>query len=42
MDVKETELLRGNVADHWYYRSKARAVERADVVLQIGGKVPLG
>lgn len=28
MDVKETELLRGNVADHWYYRSKARAVER--------------
>ena len=28
MDVKEAELLRGNAADHWYYRSKARAVER--------------
>ena len=28
MDVKETELLRGNIADHWYYRSKARVVER--------------
>jgi 2-polyprenyl-3-methyl-5-hydroxy-6-metoxy-1,4-benzoquinol methylase len=42
MDVKEAELLRGNAADHWYYRSKARAVERllsglhARVVLDVG------
>ena len=42
MDVKETELLRGKIADHWYYRSKARAVERllsglrARVVLDVG------
>ena len=42
MDVKETELLRGNAADHWYYRNKALAVERllcdlrARVVLDVG------
>ena len=42
MDVKETELLRGNAADHWYYRSKARALERLlsglrpHVILDIG------
>jgi SAM-dependent methyltransferase len=28
MDVKEAELIRGDAADHWYYRNKARAVER--------------
>ncbi len=28
MDIKEAALLRENAADHWYYRSKARAVER--------------
>lgn len=42
MDVKEAELLRGNAADHWYYRNKARAVERllagvpSRVVLDVG------
>ncbi|HET8943012.1 MAG TPA: methyltransferase domain-containing protein [Rudaea sp.] len=28
MDIKEAEILRDGVVDHWYYRSKARAVER--------------
>jgi trans-aconitate methyltransferase len=28
MDIKEASLLRGNVQNHWYYRSKAKAVEQ--------------
>jgi len=28
MDIKEAELLREGAAEHWYYRSKARAVEK--------------
>ena len=39
---KETDLLRGSAANHWYYTSKARAVERllsdvrARTILDIG------
>lgn len=42
MDVKEAQLLRGHAADHWYYRSKALAVERllagqhSRVILDVG------
>jgi hypothetical protein len=28
VDVKEAQLLRGSAADHWYYRNKAKAVEK--------------
>src|SRR5436305_5622687 len=28
MDLKESNLLRERVAEHWYYRSKARFVAR--------------
>lgn len=28
MDIKESALLRDSVADHWYYRSKAKLVGR--------------
>jgi 2-polyprenyl-3-methyl-5-hydroxy-6-metoxy-1,4-benzoquinol methylase len=42
MDVKETDLLRGSAAEHWYYLNKMRAVERllsglhARTILDIG------
>jgi SAM-dependent methyltransferase len=42
MDVKETDLLRGSAAEHWYYLDKAYAVERllsglrARTILDIG------
>ncbi len=42
MDVKEADLLRGSAAEHWYYASKARAVEKlldgsqARTVLDVG------
>jgi SAM-dependent methyltransferase len=42
MDVKETDRLRGSAEEHWYYASKARAVEallsglRARTILDIG------
>ena len=28
MDIKESEILGGNEADHWYYRAKAQAMAR--------------
>ncbi|HEY2395394.1 MAG TPA: methyltransferase domain-containing protein [Rudaea sp.] len=42
MDIKETEILGADAENHWYYRSKAEAVERClhgvafDSVLDVG------
>jgi SAM-dependent methyltransferase len=42
MDIKETEILGADAGNHWYYRSKAQAVERClrgvafDTVLDVG------
>jgi SAM-dependent methyltransferase len=42
MDIKETEILGADAGNHWYYRSKAEAVERClrgvafDTVLDVG------
>jgi len=42
MDIKETEILGADAEKHWYYRSKAEAVERClrglaiDAVLDVG------
>jgi SAM-dependent methyltransferase len=42
MDIKETEILGADAGSHWYYRSKAEAVERClrgvafDTVLDVG------
>lgn len=42
MDLKETDALGDHIADHWYYRSKAKAMERflegrsPSVILDVG------
>jgi hypothetical protein len=42
MDIKETEILGADAGNHWYYRSKAQAVERClrgiavDTILDVG------
>jgi len=42
MDLKETDILCANIGKHWYYRSKARAMERLlcgvtpSIILDVG------
>ena len=33
MDVKEEDILGAGIGDHWYYRSKAAALDRAVAAL---------
>ncbi len=42
MDVKEAELLRGPPQQHWYYRNKARAVEKLLDGRRVGTLLDIG
>ncbi len=42
MDLKEEEILGDKIGDHWYYQSKAKAMERALDGLEVSTALDIG